>query len=175
MENHLYRTSTGAAVEGAHALDEGCEVRADDRVPEREWNDVYGGRRDAWKQKAKAVEDASPAKQCAPTQINTPEQPLLQSLETAPELANRAFIELNGAQVVAGKIPEDAPADKDIEKTIRRWTLNFEQARAFRMVAEHASSGTCTHHVRPVDARAHQFECIGRAVGRRSTCVLWQL
>ena len=98
----------------------------EDDAMEDQWQDVYDKRKAAWRLEAQEVEHGS-----GPTEPITINELSMEDLPIVgiPLVNERDGAMDNAVNVMDGKLL--------IDDVVKRWTLNSEQERAFRIVAEH--------------------------------------
>jgi hypothetical protein len=133
------------ALEAEHEI-----VLEKEPVLEQRWEKNYTDRRDSWKSSAtgKGKESDQISERTQPNANSSTTRPtnLIQSGEAfrRPRLPLRAdaMIGLRQGPVPACESESIQPAEAMMEKVIQDFTLNTEQARAFKIVAEHSVDST---------------------------------
>ena len=133
LENSgLFDVSKGMSTDASHPPTE-CPERImlpDDDTLEDKWKGVYEKHREEWKQKLSNIH------------VATPEIPLANAAWTSvmTNIGTSQVLSPTDSRVVqippsANPIPEE---NVSIEEIVSTWTLNTEQARAFRIIALHS-------------------------------------
>ena len=103
----------------------------DDKTLEDQWKSVYEKRRDEWKRK---LTDAHAEPETMNSSANVI-QPLVMTNVGASQVLPQAHSQIMEISPPLNVVPE---ANVSIEELVHDWTLNTEQARAFKIIASHS-------------------------------------
>ncbi|KAJ3559445.1 hypothetical protein NM688_g341 [Phlebia brevispora] len=143
LANGIYDWDKGRVFNDTHLYGDNCCELCDSKDLEKSWQSFYAARRDELKHKAKAAErDVAVESPWTAVRECDQQRSLIQNLESAPHREESShWQESRLPRLVQGASSVSDAAAK-IDQVINQWTLNEEQAYAFRLIAQHASTPT---------------------------------
>ncbi|KAJ3551346.1 hypothetical protein NM688_g4757 [Phlebia brevispora] len=134
--NELTEDAIGSSERGNY----GVNLCSDGSL-EKAWERRYQERRAALKGKAvnDTVDSASGSERDRTIISDGPDRSIIQSLDSARSPGPSNERQINTPSIVQGCVFDKPDVEKEIEAIIQTWTLNDEQARAFKIIATHAA------------------------------------
>ena len=116
------------------------EVNLIDLVLEEQWKKEYENRRDQWKRKVATETNKNPG----PSTSKNRQHNFEQQMSDGSEFRQASEMGTQNQSILSTEILNQIPAtftesDVDINAMIKEFTLNAEQARAFKIICEHST------------------------------------